>query len=45
MAEVHEMRLASVADCFGPKALRAHILRLLGPKTLLYRAFGAMVEP
>ena len=23
-----------------PKAPRTHILRLLGPKTILYRAFG-----
>ena len=23
-----------------PKALRTHILKLLGPKTILYRAFG-----
>ena len=23
-----------------PKALRTHILRLLGPKTILYKAFG-----
>ena len=24
----------------NPKALRTHILRLLGPKTILYEAFG-----
>ena len=23
-----------------PKALRTHIVRLLGPKTILYKAFG-----
>ena len=23
-----------------PRALRTHILRLLGPKTILYKAFG-----
>ena len=25
---------------YNPKALRTHILRLLGPKTILYKAFG-----
>ena len=24
----------------SPKALRTHIIRLLGPKTILYKAFG-----
>ena len=26
------------------KALRTHILRLLGPKTILYEAFGAILS-
>ena len=29
-----------VAFCQFPRALRIHILRLWGPKTILYKAFG-----
>ena len=28
-----------------PKALRTHVFRLLGPKTILYKAFGLFFEP
>ena len=27
------------------QALRTHIVRLLGPKTVLYKAFGLFLEP
>ena len=27
-----------------PKALRTHLPRLLGPKTMLHRAFGAILS-
>ena len=32
--------LGHVISGLYPKALRTHILRLLGPKTILYKAFG-----
>ena len=33
-------RALPLASSSYPKALRTHVLELLGPKTILYRAFG-----
>ena len=32
-------------DPFNPRDRRTHILRLLGPKTILYKAFGLFLIP
>ena len=35
-----ELGGSSNSPLYNPKALRTHILRLLGPKTILFKAFG-----
>ena len=42
--ETSAAKLMALSACFqwfcNTKALRTHILRILGPKTILYKAFG-----
>ena len=40
LGPVHFRGSLSFEEIYNPKALRTHILRLLGPKTILHKAFG-----
>ena len=39
-AEARALHPAFIIERFYPRDLRTHILRLLGSKTILYKAFG-----